>query len=99
MMRQVLAAALMFAQPVPPGGSAGGTGPVSLTVLATEMCVVDAAGRGTLELLVLWRGSPGWFGKGAGGASGGGGGGSMGAGSRDMIRSEWVSQGGVNLAV
>ena len=29
--------------------------------MATDMCVVDAAGRGTLELLILWRGSPGWF--------------------------------------
>ena len=93
----MLAGAVVLAQIG--AGSTGGTRPVSPSVLATDMCVVDAAGRGTLELLVLWRGSPGWFRKGTGGASGSGGGGSMGAGPSPMIRSEWVLQGGVNLAV
>ena len=100
MMRQVLAAALMVAQPFTGGGSSGGTAPVSLSVLATSMCVVDASGRGTLELLILWRGSPGWFRKSdGGGGSSSGGGGSMGPGNTPMIRNEWISQGGVNLAV
>jgi len=63
------------------------------------MCVVDAAGRGTLELLILWRGSPGWFRKSAGAASGGGQSSSMGGGPSPMIRSEWISQGGINLTV
>ena len=44
MMRHILAAALMAAQPFPGGGSTGGTAPVSPSVLATSMCVVDASG-------------------------------------------------------
>lgn len=87
----------MVSQAFVGAGSTGGTGPVSPSVMATEMSVVDANGRQTLELLVLWRGTPGWFRK-SGGASGGGGG-SMGAGPTPMVRSAWVSQGGVNLSV
>jgi hypothetical protein len=102
-MRRMFAAALLFAQPFGLAGSTGGTGPVSPSVLFTEMSRVDAAGRGTLELLVLWRGTPGWFRKGSGGASGRGGGsaGSVmgGGGPTPMIRSEWISQGGANLSV
>lgn len=98
-MKRTILAAAMFAQVFPGAGSTGGTAPVSLSVLATQMCVVDTAGNGTLELLVLWRGTPGWFRKSGGGASGSGGGGSMGAGPGPMIRSAWVSQGGVNLSV
>lgn len=99
MMRETLVAALMFAQPFTGAGSTGGTAPVSPSVMATDMCVVDPAGRGTLELLILWRGSPGWFRKSAGSASGGGQGGSVGGGPSPMLRSEWISQGGVNLTV
>lgn len=95
--RTMLAAAVVLAQPL--AGSSGGTGPVSPSVLATDMCVVDAAGNGTLELLILWRGTPGWFRKNAGGASGGGQGGTMGGGPSPIIRSGWISQGGVNLSV
>jgi hypothetical protein len=99
-MRNMLAGIMMSAQTFPGAGSTGGTGPVSPSVLATQMCVVDAAGRGTLELLVLWRGSPGWFRKGGGASgSGSGGGGTMGAGPGPMVRTEWVSQGGVSLTV
>ena len=94
MIRQMLAAAIMFAQPFPSGGGNSGTAPVSPSVMATEMTVVDAAGRGTLQLLILWRGSPGWFRQGGGT----GGGGSMGPG-QTTIRSEWISQGGVDLTV
>jgi hypothetical protein len=99
MMRQTFAAGVMFAQVFSAAGSTGGTAPVSPSVMATDMCVVDAAGRGTLELLILWRGSPGWFRKSAGAASGGGQSGSMGGGPSPMIRSEWMSQGGINLTV
>ena len=97
MMRHILAAALMVAQPFPGGGSNSGTAPVSPSVMATELGSVDAAGRGTLQLLILWRGTPGWFLRGGGGSSSGGGG-SMGPGS-SMIFSHWISQGGVNLTV
>jgi hypothetical protein len=95
-MRKTLVAALMFLQPFPGTGSTGGSAPVSPSVMATEMSAVDQNGRRTLELLILWRGTPGWHLKGTGGASGSGG--SMG-GSPGMVRSDWISQGGVNLAV
>ena len=97
MMRQVLAAAVMMAQPFSGGGSSSGTAPVSPSVMATELVSVDASGRGTLQFLILWRGTPGWFMRGGGGSSSGGGG-SMGPGSA-MMHSEWISQGGVNLAL
>jgi hypothetical protein len=100
-MRNVLAGMAMLAQTVPGGGSTGGTGPVSPSVMATTMAVVDAAGRGALELLVLWRGSPGWFMKGGGGSSSDGGstGPMLGGAPGHTIRSSWISQGGVNLSV
>src|SRR5687767_5240295 len=97
MMRHLLVAALMAGQPFPGGGSNSGTAPVSPSVMATELASVDASGRGTLQLLILWRGAPGWFMRG-GGASSSGGGGSMGPGS-GMTFSHWISQGGVNLTV
>ena len=95
-MRRMFAAALLVAQPFGLAGSTGGTAPVSLSVLATDMCSVDAAGHGVLELLVLWRGTPGWFRKEGGDASASGGGGSM-SPDRKTVRTAWVSQGGVSL--
>jgi hypothetical protein len=97
MIRHIFAAALMAAQPFPGGGSNSGTMPVSPSVMATELASTDASGRGALQLLILWRGTPGWFLRG-GGSSSSGGGGSMGREST-MIFSHWVSQGGVNLTV
>jgi hypothetical protein len=97
MMRHLLAATLMVAQPFPGGGSNSGTAPVSPSVMATELGSVDASGRGTLQLLILWRGTPGWFLR-SGGSSSTGGGGSMGPGS-SAIYNHWISQGGVNLTV
>lgn len=97
MMREMFAAALMFSQALVGAGSTSTTGPVSPSVMVSEMCVVDANGSGMLELLVLWRGSPGWFRKDNGGRSGGGG--NMGGGPSPVTRSEWISQGGVNLSV
>ena len=98
MMRQMLAAALMVAQPFPGGGSNSGTAPVSPSVMATEMGSVDAAGRGTLQLLILWRGTP------AGSCNGGGGFEQWrrridGRRVRARSISHWISQGGVNLTV
>ena len=98
MMRHLFAAALMAAQPFPGGGSNSGTVPVSPSVMATELGSVDAAGRGTLQLLILWRGASGWFMRGGGAGSSSGGGGSMAPGS-SMIYNHWISQGGVNLTV
>ena len=99
MMRHVLAAAVMLAQPFPRGGSSSMSAPVSPSVMATVMAVEAERGKGELELLVLWRGSPGWFwradGRGGGGSSSGGGG--VLSPSRGEVRTEWLSQGGVNL--
>ena len=58
-MRRTLAAAMMFAQFG--AGSTSTSGPVSPSVMATVMCVTTERGVGTLELLVLWRGGPGWY--------------------------------------
>src|SRR5262245_60951053 len=96
-MRRMLSAAAMVAQLG--AGSGGGTGPVSPSVLATTMYVMTEPGRGELELMVLWRGAPGWFMRGGGqtsGGSSGGGGGTDGAG-REAVRTQWISQGGVTL--
>lgn len=98
MMRHVLVAAVMMAQPFPAGGSSSTSAPVSPSVMATVMTVEAERGRGELELLVLWRGSPGWFwradGRGGGGSSSGGG--TIGA-SGVQVRTEWLSHGGVSL--
>jgi hypothetical protein len=98
-MRNRLGAAVMFTQFG--AGSSSGTGPVSPTVLATSMCVMSEPGVGSLELLVLWRGRAGWYwrnrGQG-GGVSSGGGGGMEAPGGRE-VRTEWISQGGVQLSL
>ena len=94
-MRRLMSAAVMVAQLG--GGSNSGTGPVSPAVLATTMTVMNAPGIGTLDLLVLWRGTPGWFmrtgGQGGGGSSSSGGDVENGL----QVRVEWISQGGVRL--
>jgi len=67
-------------RPVRPSGSTStqcGTQssdqPVSGVAMATWVARVERDGTRALQLLVLWRGSPGWFARGSGsGASGGG---------------------------
>lgn len=99
MMRHALVAAVMLAQPFPGGGSSSTSAPVSPSVMATMMTVGGEPGKGELDLLVLWRGSPGWFwradGRGGQGSSSGGGG--MLGRSGSEVRTEWLSHGGVNL--
>jgi hypothetical protein len=69
----MLALAVLLAQPFPRSGSSSTTAPVSPSVLATVMTIERERGKGALELLVLWRGSPAWFwradGRGRGGSS------------------------------
>jgi hypothetical protein len=97
-MRRMLAAAVMFGQPFGLAGSSSTTAPVSPSVMATSMCVTNLDGQGALELLVLWRGSPAWYwrdrGKGGGGSSMSGG---MRGPDAAEVRTEWITQGGVNL--
>jgi len=58
------------------GGSSGGSAVMSPSVIGSSIITRDRSGAGKLELLVLWRGSPGWFMRrtGLGGSSMGGGG-------------------------
>lgn len=88
---------------VPPGvGSTASSLPVSPSVMATVMSRVAPDGTGELELLVLWRGRPGWMKSGGGDsswASGSGGGGSMGGNAMPATRAAWLTQGGVRLEV
>ena len=96
----------MFSQ-VPVGsGSTSGNPPVSPSVMATYMCRLYPDGRGELELLLLWRGTPGWFMRNSGGGSNGGSsagwsasGGSSGAGGGPVTRTEWITQGGLSLQI
>ncbi len=109
MRRDVLATVLLVAhslpmgaqQPFPAGGSSSTTAPVSPSVMATVMTVGGEPGKGALDLLVLWRGSPGWYwraeGRGGGGSSSSGGG--MFGRSGAEVRTEFISQGGINLSI
>jgi hypothetical protein len=56
--------------------TSSGSGPVSPAVVATWICHYERSDFGELDLLVLWRGTPGWFMRGgSGGSSGQSGGG------------------------
>ena len=46
-------------------------------VSGTTLGTLISGNGSTVDLLILWRGSPGWLGKGGGGGSGGGSGSSM----------------------
>jgi hypothetical protein len=52
-----------------------GSSVIAPSVIASSLITRDEGGEGTLELLVLWRGSPGWFLRrsGSGGSMSGGG--------------------------
>ena len=68
----LLFAALASADAQSNGGSGGGAVRVlSPTVVATWILHQDETGAAQLDLLVLWRGSPGWFTQGGGGGGGG----------------------------
>ena len=101
MRKEMFVAALAFAQGASAISSTSASLPLSPSVVATTMTAVDSEGKGTLELLVLWRGRPGWFrsesGGSASGASGSGSG-RGGSGGPD-VRSAWLSEGGVSLSV
>jgi hypothetical protein len=98
MIREALVGALMFAQVGPGAGSTSSTLPVSPSVMATIMCMLTPDGRGELELLVLWRGSLGWFMRGGGGSSSGGSAGGSGT-KGALVRTASIFQGGVNLRI
>ncbi len=103
MIRETLVAAMMFSQIAPGAGGTSSSLPVSPSVMATIMCRIEQDGRGELELLLLWRGRPGWMRSGdgnTGGASASGGGGSLGSGrGAPLTRTAWFSQGGVSFQI
>jgi hypothetical protein len=80
------------------GGGMSTSRVASPTVVASWVSHGNYADGSTTTLLVLWRGTPGWFSKGgSGGASGGGSGGSAGAGRGGSYAYEYVSQGGLTF--
>ena len=97
MIRETLLATYMLTQVAPTAGSTSTSVPVSPSVMATVMGVISRDGRGEIELLVLWRGTPGWVLRNGGSGSSSGGGGAMGAPTGESTHSAWFSQGGVNL--
>jgi hypothetical protein len=83
-------------RPTPPPDTvvnSGGSMPVSPAVVATEFRMRKPGQPVQLQLLVLWRGAPGWFFN-NGGSSGGSGG-----GSASGVRSETIKRGGLFLQV
>lgn len=78
------------------GGSGMSTSRVtSPTVVASWVSHENFADGKATTLLVLWRGSPGWFSKGRGGSSGGGGG--SGAGGGGSSAYVYFSEGGLTF--
>jgi hypothetical protein len=80
------------------GGGSSTSRVASPTVVASWVSHMNYADGSATTLLVLWRGTPGWFSKGGrGGGSGGGGGSSSGAGQRGSYAYQYVSQGGLTF--
>jgi hypothetical protein len=80
------------------GGGTSTSRVASPTVVASWASRENYADGRTTTLLVLWRGTPGWFLKGGGGASGSGGSGG-GAGGGGSYGYEYVSEGGLTFMI
>jgi hypothetical protein len=83
--------AILIAMPALHAQTSSSSRPLSATVIGTYV-----TRNGELTLIVLWRGSPGWFSRGGSG-SGGGGGGSSSAGRE--VGSLWFTQGGKSFSI
>jgi hypothetical protein len=83
--------AIFIAAPALHAQTSSSTRPLSATVIGTFV-----TRNGELTLIVLWRGSPGWFARGGSG-NGAGGGGSSSAGRN--VGFEWFSYGGKSFSV
>ena len=82
------------------GGSSSTSRPLSSTVFASWSLQWSNADGSTMVLLVLWRGSPGWFARGAsGGGAGGGAASSAAGGSGGNYSYQWLSQGGLTVSI
>jgi len=83
------------------GGGMSTSRVASPAVVASWMSHENYADGSTTTLLVLWRGTPGWFSKrGRGGASGGGGGFSgSGAGVGGSYGYQYMSEGGLSFMI
>jgi hypothetical protein len=78
------------------GGGTSTSRVASPAVVASWVSHENYADGSATTLLVLWRGTPGWFSKGGRGAGSGGGGGSAGMG-RGSYAYEYVSHGGLTF--
>ena len=83
--------AMSIAVPALHAQTSSSSRPLSATVIGSYI-----TRNGELSLVVLWRGSPGWFSRGGNG-SGGGGGGSSSAGRQ--FGSLWLTYGGKSFSV
>src|SRR3954462_7530359 len=80
------------------GGGMSTSRVASPAVVASWVSHENYADGSATTLLVLWRGTPGWFSKGGrGGGSGGGSGSSAGAGRSGSYDYQYVSQGGLTF--
>ena len=80
------------------GGSSSTSRPLSATVFASWSLQWSNVDGSTMALLVLWRGSPGWFARGSS-SGGSGGGSSRGGGSGSGYSYQWLSQGGLTFSI
>jgi len=82
------------------GGGMGTSRVISPAVVASWMSHDNYADGSKTTLLVLWRGTPGWFSKGGrGGGSGGSWGGSSGSGGSGSYGYQYVSEGGLTFTL
>ena len=79
------------------GGGMSTSRVASPAVVASWVSHHNDADGSTTTLLVLWRGSPGWFSKGSRSGSGAGGGSGSGFGGSASYAYEYVSQGGLTF--
>jgi len=94
-------AAIVAAQPQGSyrgAGMSSGTMPLSPAVIGTLLTSADASGTAQIDLLVLWRGTPGWFTRGSGGGASSSGG-SVGPGGGRGTEVHHIFKGGVKLTL
>src|SRR5580765_5845648 len=84
--------AILIAVPSLHGETSSSSRPLSATVIGSYVIR-----NGELTLIVLWRGSPGWFSRGGSGGGSSGGGGNSSAGRE--IGSLWFTQGGKSFSI
>ena len=82
---------MLIAVPSLHGQTSTSSRPLSATVIGSYV-----VRNGEITLIVLWRGSPGWFSRGGSGSSGGGGGSSSAGRATGSL---WFTQGGKSFSI